>query len=156
MVRSLPDLLGRGQVRDHEMNTNLLVEVWQRLVLTNPALPAGVVNHRAYTFCVLDTRTGRCGTGRCALLRRPGGPVRDAEASAQRGGVEHPLHRPDHAALPAPGEPINNLDAARLSPLVDKHINLHGRYTFGAHIPAPGALRPLRDPAARDPDADQE
>lgn len=37
-------------------------------------------------------------------------------------------------------------DAARLSPLVDAHVNMRGRYAF---TPPPTAgLRPLRDPDA--------
>ncbi len=37
-------------------------------------------------------------------------------------------------------------DAARLSPLVDAHMNMLGRYAF---TPPPGTgLRPLRDPGA--------
>jgi len=39
-------------------------------------------------------------------------------------------------------------DAARLSPLVAAHLNLHGRYTFTQ--PAHADLRPLRDLAAAD------
>jgi len=44
------------------------------------------------------------------------------------------------------GHPVLEADAARLSPLVDAHLNVHGRYTFtpAAHT----GLRPLRDPAA--------
>jgi TnpA family transposase len=41
---------------------------------------------------------------------------------------------------------VDDADAARLSPLVDAHVNMLGRYAF---TPPPGAgLRPLRDPAA--------
>ena len=41
--------------------------------------------------------------------------------------------------------PVLEADAARLSPLVDAHLNVHGRYTF---LPAAtDGLRPLRDPA---------
>ncbi len=36
-------------------------------------------------------------------------------------------------------------DAARLSPLVDAHLNVHGRYSFADT--AVDGLRPLRDPA---------
>lgn len=48
----------------------------------------------------------------------------------------------DH--LTASGEALNEEDAARLSPLGDAHINVHGRYAFAP--PAGDALRPLRDP----------
>ena len=34
-----------------------------------------------------------------------------------------------------------------ISPVAWQHINLHGRYTFNPQdLPAPGQLRPLRDP----------
>jgi hypothetical protein len=53
--------------------------------------------------------------------------------------------------LRAQGYPVDDADAARLSPLGDKHVNVLGRYTF---TPAAGTgLRPLRDPA-REPDDD--
>ncbi len=44
------------------------------------------------------------------------------------------------------GHPVLDADAARLSPLGDTHLNVHGRYTF---TPTTGDwLRPLRDPTA--------
>jgi TnpA family transposase len=52
------------------------------------------------------------------------------------------------AQLRSEGHPIRNEDVARLSPLMHKHINFLGRYSF--HIPdciARGELRPLRDPS---------
>jgi len=49
------------------------------------------------------------------------------------------------AALRQQGYPVADKDAARLSPLVDEHLNVHGRYTFTE--PAGDGLRPLRDPA---------
>jgi TnpA family transposase len=48
-------------------------------------------------------------------------------------------------ALRAQGYPVADADAARLSPLVDAHLNVHGRYAFTP--PAGEGLRPLRDPA---------
>ena len=33
-------------------------------------------------------------------------------------------------ALREQGYPVADEDAARLSPLIDAHINVHGRYTF--------------------------
>jgi TnpA family transposase len=45
------------------------------------------------------------------------------------------------------GHDVPDEYAARLSPLVDSHLNVHGRYTFTTSgLPAAG-LRPLRDPA---------
>jgi len=52
------------------------------------------------------------------------------------------------AQLRLEGHPIRDEDVARLSPLVHKHINFLGRYSF--HMPeciARGELRPLRDPS---------
>ena len=41
------------------------------------------------------------------------------------------------------GYPVADEDAARLSPLIDAHLNVHGRYTFTQ--PTDDGLRPLRD-----------
>ncbi|MFI5571182.1 hypothetical protein ACIA6T_28345 [Streptomyces sp. NPDC051740] len=46
--------------------------------------------------------------------------------------------------------------SARLSPLKHRHLNLLGRYSFTAGVPAAGAPRPLRDPAAPELDEDEE
>jgi hypothetical protein len=49
------------------------------------------------------------------------------------------------------GQPVNEEDVARLSPLIHDHINLLGRYSFA--IPEAvvrGELRPLHNPAADD------
>lgn len=46
-------------------------------------------------------------------------------------------------ALREQGHPVLEADAARLSPLVDAHLNVHGRYSFIPPVHA--ALRPLRD-----------
>ena len=46
--------------------------------------------------------------------------------------------------LRAQGYPVSEADAARLSPLIDTHLNVHGAYTF--HQPQSAGLRPLRDP----------
>jgi len=43
------------------------------------------------------------------------------------------------------GYPVLDADAARLSPLGDAHLNVHGRYVFNP--PTAEGLRPLRDPA---------
>lgn len=51
-----------------------------------------------------------------------------------------------------PHSPIANADAARLSPLIDTHLNVHGTYT--SFFPQLNGLRPLRDPTGPDPDAD--
>lgn len=45
-------------------------------------------------------------------------------------------------------------DLVRLSPLKHANLNCLGRYSFRASTPAGGDLRPLRDPAAADPDED--
>lgn len=44
-------------------------------------------------------------------------------------------------------------DVARLSPLTQDHINMHGRYSFAVpEAVARGELRPLRDPDDREGD----
>jgi len=51
--------------------------------------------------------------------------------------------------LRADGYPVGDEDAARLSPYMRRHINVHGHHSF--HPPdLGGAPRPLRDPDARD------
>lgn len=50
-------------------------------------------------------------------------------------------------SLRAQGFPVTDADAARLSPLIDTHLNIHGTYTFYRPQLA-GQLRPLRDPAS--------
>jgi hypothetical protein len=53
--------------------------------------------------------------------------------------------------LRAQGHPVLDADVARLSPLIRKHLNVHGRYSF--LLPElPGDLRPLRDPNTVDDD----
>jgi len=56
------------------------------------------------------------------------------------------------AELRAQGHPVPDEHAARLSPLVDKHLNVHGRYSFTPEGLPTGTLRPLRDPAESDHD----
>ncbi|GGZ42687.1 hypothetical protein GCM10010365_74220 [Streptomyces poonensis] len=59
-------------------------------------------------------------------------------------------------ALPAEEREHDVLDedVARVSPLKHRNLNLLGRYSFTASIPAVGALRPLRDPDAPELDED--
>ena len=52
------------------------------------------------------------------------------------------------AELRRNGHPVNGADVQRLSPLGDKHINVHGRYSFAALTVS--GLRPLRDPNTPD------
>lgn len=47
------------------------------------------------------------------------------------------------------GVPTNRADAARLSPLVDAHLNVHGRYAFPP-LQSETTLRPLREPVAQE------
>jgi len=47
------------------------------------------------------------------------------------------------------GHPVSDADVARLSPLQENHLNVHGRYTIIAADPT-APLRPLRDPDAGD------
>lgn len=48
------------------------------------------------------------------------------------------------------GYPVSDADAARLSPLIDAHLNVHGAYTFV--LPQLTGLRPLREPTSGAPD----
>jgi TnpA family transposase len=50
------------------------------------------------------------------------------------------------------GYPVLDEDVARLSPFVHSHLGVHGTYTFTTPDLAPGAIRDLRDPDARDED----
>lgn len=55
--------------------------------------------------------------------------------------------------LASEGFEVRPEDAARLSPLSFRHINMLGRYAFTLpEFVARGELRPLRDPNAADPD----
>ena len=49
------------------------------------------------------------------------------------------------------GFPVAAADVARLSPLLHRHINFQGRYSFAlSESVAQGALRPLRGPHDQD------
>ena len=53
--------------------------------------------------------------------------------------------------LRAAGMEVNPEDVARLSPLIHKHMNFQGRYSFAlSEAVARGDLRPLRDPYEQD------
>ncbi len=53
--------------------------------------------------------------------------------------------------LRAEGQEVKSEDVARLSPLIYKHINFQGRYSFAlSESVARGGLRPLRDPYEQD------
>ncbi|GAB2804601.1 Tn3-like element Tn3 family transposase [Streptomyces chlorus] len=53
-LKSLPDLMGRKKVDPREIDTDLLVGSWRRLVLAAPHLEPGTVDWKAYTFCILE------------------------------------------------------------------------------------------------------
>ncbi|MDQ6778305.1 MAG: Tn3 family transposase, partial [Actinomycetota bacterium] len=53
-VRCLPELVGRRRVLAGELDGTLVAGSWRRLVFSNPELSAGVADHRAYIFCVLE------------------------------------------------------------------------------------------------------
>ena len=61
-------------------------------------------------------------------------------------------------ALPAEAREHDVLteDVARLSPLKHANLNVLGRYSFRASIPAGGGLRPLRSPATADAGEEDE
>lgn len=53
--------------------------------------------------------------------------------------------------LRAEGFEVKSEDVARLSPLLHKHVNFQGRYSFAlSESVAQGGLRPLRDPYEQD------
>ena len=54
--------------------------------------------------------------------------------------------------LKAQGCPVRDEDMARLSPLVNRHLGVHGAYSFVLPELAPGAIRDLRDPDAAEDD----
>jgi len=55
------------------------------------------------------------------------------------------------------GVSVASADVARLSPLVHRHINFQGRYSFAlSEAVARGELRPLRDPKDRSEDDEWE
>jgi hypothetical protein len=59
--------------------------------------------------------------------------------------------------LQAEGMPVASADVARLSPLVHRHINFQGHYSFAlSEAVARGELRPLRDPSDRSEDDEWE
>jgi TnpA family transposase len=60
------------------------------------------------------------------------------------------------AQLRAEGHEIRDEDIARLSPLKHRNLNLLGRYSFSAGVPAAGALRLLRDPDTPELDEDED
>ncbi len=60
----------------------------------------------------------------------------------------------DHS--PGGGHEIRDEGVARLSPLKDRNLNVLGRYSFTAQVPAGGALRPLRAPEAPGLDEDDD
>ena len=53
-VRRLPELVGRRRVPAEDIDEALASGSWRRLVFSNPELPAGTADHRAYVFCVLE------------------------------------------------------------------------------------------------------
>jgi TnpA family transposase len=60
------------------------------------------------------------------------------------------------AQLHHEGHEIRDEDIARLSPLKHRNLNVLGRYSFTAGVPADGFLRPLRDPDAPELDDDED
>ena len=58
------------------------------------------------------------------------------------------------AQLRQSGHPVRDEDVARLSPLGFRHLNVLARHAFTP--PAPGQMRPLRDPSAVDDDGEED
>ncbi|SNT47897.1 Tn3 transposase DDE domain-containing protein [Streptosporangium subroseum] len=53
-LRTLPGLMGRKRVTPDEIDISLPAGSWRRLVLRAPHLEAGLVDWKAYAFCVLE------------------------------------------------------------------------------------------------------
>ena len=53
-ARALPELLRRKKVRSDEVAAKLVTGAWRRLVYANPSVEPGLIDHRAYVFCVLE------------------------------------------------------------------------------------------------------
>jgi TnpA family transposase len=53
-VQRLPQLLGRKKVRRDEITAGLVTGSWRRLVYADPNGEPGLVDHKAYAFCVLE------------------------------------------------------------------------------------------------------
>jgi hypothetical protein len=53
-LKSLQELTGRKKVGPKEIDTDLLVGSWRRLVLSAPHLEPGTVDWKAYTCCILE------------------------------------------------------------------------------------------------------
>lgn len=53
-MHRLPELLTRKKVRSDEITGGLVAGAWKRLVYANSHDEEDVVDHRAYTFCVLE------------------------------------------------------------------------------------------------------
>ena len=52
-MRRLPELLTCKEVRSHEITSELVTRAWKR-VYADPNGERDVVDHRAYTFCMLE------------------------------------------------------------------------------------------------------
>jgi Domain of unknown function (DUF4158)/Tn3 transposase DDE domain len=53
-LRRLPELLARKKVRRQEIATGLVTGAWKRLVYAGTEGDGDLVDHKAYTFCVLE------------------------------------------------------------------------------------------------------
>jgi len=102
-VRRLPELVGRKRVRQDEVARELVTGVWRRLVFENLDLERGLVDHRAYAFCVLEQlhralrrrdvfaiRSERWADPRAQLLSGETWELTRPEVLASLGLPEHP------------------------------------------------------------------
>ncbi|PZR85723.1 MAG: hypothetical protein DLM67_25160 [Candidatus Nephthysia bennettiae] len=76
-VQRLPELLGRKKVRGDEITAGLVTGSWRRLVYVNPNGEPGLVDHKAYAFCVLDHQLGSATLQRSVQVLRHHGPYRE-------------------------------------------------------------------------------
>ncbi|WP_211881939.1 hypothetical protein [Pseudarthrobacter albicanus] len=54
-VRGLGSLVGRKRVTPSEIVDEVVTGTWRRLVFPGPESPDEIVDHRAYTLCVLES-----------------------------------------------------------------------------------------------------
>jgi hypothetical protein len=85
-VRSLPALVHRKKVLCEELDVTLVQGSWRRLGFQSPQLPAGVADHRAYTFCVLEQLHRGLVAGRSTPVAATGGATRAPGCWTANGG----------------------------------------------------------------------
>jgi len=156
-LRTLPGLMGRKRVTPAEIDISLLPGSWRRLVLRAPHLEAGLVDWKAYAFCVLEqfhrllrrreifaVNSSRWGDPGARLLQ-------GAAWRALRPTVLASLRLPEHPGAHL-AQRAEALDAAyrevagRLPASTSARMGADGRLHLAAleAVPEPGSLVALR------------